>query len=376
MSDITPEGGARNLLINCAKAAAGDRLLIAYEPPEFGYFDSDAVEIVSDAAKSLGLYVDAVDVGFDPNTPHLRPDLLERFEAADIILFLARLGDQLRFSEMPNGKKIIVSFALNRALFGSGFSNGHHDAFLKIKDDINAVLAGAREVRITCPLGTDVCGRPDMNLDEDGDTSILRFPMSIFTPVPGHTFSGRVALTFLTGTGSRYYNDYNLEFDSPVFAMMQDGQLIQFEGATAEVAKAEAQYDRVSGIFGVDRNFVHSWHAGIHPGCSYPWNMRDNYEHWGGSAFGNPRILHFHTCGAYAPGEISWNVFDPTIHIDGTAFWEAGAFRADRLPQGPEILSQYPCAAALFADPSTNIGLRAVGDNKDRPMEDRRLVHT
>lgn len=60
----------------------------------------------------MGLWVDTVDVGFNPDNPYLTSDLLARFQAADIILFLARLGDQLRLSEMPQGKKVIVSFAL------------------------------------------------------------------------------------------------------------------------------------------------------------------------------------------------------------------------------------------------------------------------
>lgn len=358
---MTPEKGARNLLLNCAGAAAGDRLLIACEPPEYGYFDASAAGVVTRAARGLGLTVDAVDVGFNPDNPHLPPELLSRFEAADIILFLARLGDQLRFSDMPQGKKIIVSFALNKELFGSGFANGHHDAFLHIKEGVNAVLANASEVRITCPLGTDIRGRPQMDLSPAGDTSILRFPMSVFTPVPAHSFSGRAALTFLTGTGSKYYDDYTIEFDHPVFAVMENGRLKHFEGAPDDIARAEAQYDRVAGLFGIDRNFVHSWHAGIHPGCGYPWDMRENYEKWGGAAFGNPRILHFHTCGAYAPGEISWNIFDPSITIDGVPYWDRGVFDARLLPQGSEILSQFPCAAALFADPDPAIGLRAAG---------------
>ncbi|WP_371169332.1 hypothetical protein [Aliiroseovarius sp. 2305UL8-7] len=358
MSDMTPERGARNLLLNCAKAAAGDRLLIAYEPPEFGYFDADCVKIVGQAAQSLGLTVDIANVGFNPANPHLSDELLARFEAADIILFLARLGDQLRFSQMPQGKKVIVSFATSHELLGSGFSNGHHDAFMAIRSDINAVLAGASEVRLTCPLGTDMRGRPKMNLQPEGDTSILRFPMSIFTPVPAHSFSGRVAMTFLTGTGSKYYDDYTIEFDTPVSAVVEDGRLIRFDGDPANAERAEAHYDRVAGLFGIDRNFVHSWHAGMHPGCGYPWDMRSNYEHWGGSAFGNPRLLHFHTCGRYAPGEISWNIIDPTIIVDGVTFWDKGVFHAERLPNGPAILQKYPCAAALFADPNTDIGLR------------------
>ncbi len=361
MSDMTPERGAYNLLVNCARAAAGDRLLIAYEPAEFGYFDADSVNVVSQAARKLGLGVDTIDVGFNPDNPQLSPDLLARFEAADIILFLARLGDQLRFSDMPQGKKVIVSFALTKEMLGSGFSNGHHDAFMELKADINAVLDAASEVRITCPLGTDVSGRPVMNLQPSGDTSILRFPMSVFTPVPAHSFSGRVAISFLTGTGSKYYDDYTIEFDHPVFAMMENGRLQRFDGDPANAARAEAHYDRVANQLGIDRNFVHSWHAGIHPGCGYPWDMRENYERWGGSAFGNPRILHFHTCGAYAPGEISWNVIDPSIEIDGVTYWNHGTFHAERLPCGQSILDRHPCAAALFAHPDPDIGLRAVG---------------
>ena len=358
MPNMSPERGARNLLENCAKARAGDRLLIAFEPPKYGYFDADAVGVVSRAAESMGLEVDAVDVGFNPGNPHLPPDLLKRFEAADIILFLARLGDQLRFSDMPQGKKIIVSFATNKALFGSGFANGHHDAFLHIKSGINMVLANAGEVRITCPLGTDVRGRPSMNLAPDGDTSILRFPMSVHTPAPAHSFSGRVAMKLLTGTGSKYYDDYTLEFDNPIIAVMENGRLQHFDGNPADVARAEAHYDRVAALFGIDRDFVHSWHAGIHPGCGYWWDMRENFEHWGGVAFGNPRILHFHTCGAYAPGEISWNVIDPSVEIDGVLYWEDGEFHADRLPGGAELLAKYPCAETLFQHPETDIGLR------------------
>jgi hypothetical protein len=198
-----------------------------------------------------------------------------------------------------------------------------------------------------------------MNSGAEGDTSILRFPMSVFSPVPAHTFSGRVALAgFLTGTGSRYFDNYHLDFDGQVFAILEQGRLTGFEGDVSDVKKANAYYDRVSEVFGIERNFVHSWHAGIHPGCGYPWDINENPERWGGSAFGNPRILHFHTCGAYAPGEISWNVIDPTIIIDGVTVWDNGVFHLDRVSGGAEILAHYPCAAQCFANPDRNIGLK------------------
>ena len=301
-----------------------------------------------------------MDVGFSPDNPHLTPELKQEFEGADIILFLARLGDQLRFSDMPSGKRIVVSFALDAWLFASSFATTHHGAMMALKKKVDSALASATNVRVTCAKGSDFSGRPDMPDVSVGDTSILRFPMSIFQPVPARTFSGRVALCgFLTGTGSLYYDDYTVEFDGPVFALFQDGQLTGFEGSAHDVAAANAHYDRVSTLFQIDRNFVHSWHAGIHPGCGYTRSARDNYERWGGSSFGNPRILHFHTCGAYAPGEISWNMLDPTIAIDGVKVWENGVFHADRLDGGQAILDTYACAAAVFNAPTKEIGLPA-----------------
>ncbi len=355
---MNPQAGAKNMLLNCADAGAGERLLIAYESPKYGYYDADAVPCVVEAAREMDLDVETLDVGFSPDNPRLTPELVAHFDRADIILFLARLGDQLRFSDMPQGKRIVVNFALDAGLFGSGFGTAHHTAMMALYYQITDAFRQADLVRVTCAAGSDFSGKPEMPSREDGDTTIRRFPMSVFQPVPARTFSGKVALCgFLTGTGSLYYDDYTLEFDGPVFAILDNGRLAGFEGAASDVAAANAHYDRVSGLFGIDRNFVHSWHAGMHPGCGYFWKASDSYERWGGAAFGNPRILHFHTCGNYAPGEISWNMLDPTIEIDGIAVWERGVFHAERLPGGQEVLDTYPCAAAIFANPDPHIGL-------------------
>lgn len=350
--------GARNLLLNCGEAKAGERLLIAYEPAEFGYYRQDAFDCVLSAANEIGLITEYLDVGFTPDNPKLTPELMDHLESADIILFLARLGDQLRFSEMPKGKRIIVSFALDANLFGSGFGQADHRAMLAINEAVKSVLADAEMVHVTCPNGTDFTGRPELHLAPGGDTSIRRFPMSVFAPCPAGSFSGKVALCgFLTGTGSMYYDNYTVDFAGPLIAQFSKGRLTGFEGSKVDVAAAEQHYDQVSASFGIDRNFVHSWHAGIHPGCGFPWDARDYPERWGGVAFGNPRILHFHTCGAYAPGEISWNVVDPTIVIDGVTYWENGIFFADRLPGGAEILMNNPTVTEVFANPDRAIGL-------------------
>jgi hypothetical protein len=361
--------GAKNMLVNCAMARRGERVLIAYEPAEYGYFDAQVLNAVVKTANDLGLDVKTVNVGFSPLVSHLSPALREQIDRADIVVFLARLGDQLRFCDMPKGKRIVVSFALDTGLLGSGFGTTSHSAMVALKDMITDTMATGPEIRITCPNGTEVVGIPEMPASGVGDTTVLRFPMSVFKPVPAHSFSGRVALCgFLTGTGSQYYDNYTQEFEGRVFAYLEKGRLIRFEGSARDVIAANAHYDRVAVALGLDRDCVHSWHAGIHPGCGYLQDARDNYERWSGAAFGNPRILHFHTCGTYAPGEISWNVLDPTIWINGVPVWENGVFHPSRVAGGQEILDRYPDAARIFAHPDAHVGLHDWGLWRDTSM--------
>ncbi len=77
----------------------------------------------------------------------------------------------------------------------------------------------------------------------------------------------------------------------------------------------------------------------------------------GDSYSGRAALLHFHTGGNYAPGEISWNVIDPTITADGVAIWEDGRLYPERVPGGAEILARHPQVADMFAKPSREIGL-------------------
>jgi len=347
--------GAHNLLVNCAGAQAGQRLLIVRESPDLGYFDAALAPCIADVARGLDMQVSSVFVPFMPEAPELPAALRVRMEEADITLFLARLGDQLRFTAMPDSRAI-VCFAVTEGLLGSGYGTGDHRAFSALKDLVNRHLANTRHVHVTCPLGSDFQGCPQMG--DIADTSVLRFPVSVFAPVPGGEFSGIVALPgYLAGTGSRYYKDYLLRFSAPVLAHFAGGQLIRFSGDADDVARANQHYDSISARYGIERNRIHSWHAGIHPGCAYGWDAFENMERWSGVAFGNPRILHLHTCGANAPGEISWNVIDPTVTFDGVKVWDGGRFYPERLAGGAEILAAHPLVAALFANPDRRIGL-------------------
>lgn len=353
-----PALGATNLLRDCAQAEPGERVLIAHESADLGYYGACALPCVAEAARDLGLRVRTHDVGFCPQAPRIDAALARAIEQADIVVFLARLGDQLRFSEMPSGKRIVVCYALDAESLGTPFGTVPHAAMTALKGRIGAALRAARQVRITCAAGTDVRGVPTLPDGTGSDTTLRRFPLSVFQPVPAATFSGRVALCgFLTGTGSLYYAPYTVTTHAPLHAVFERGRLTGFDGTPQDVRAAERHYDSVATRFGIERDMVHSWHAGIHPGCAFADTAQGNYERWSGSAFGNPRLLHFHTCGAYAPGEISWNVLDPTIEIDGVAVWDAGVLHPERLAGGAALLDAWPGLASVCDAPDRRVGL-------------------
>ncbi|MEL6798577.1 MAG: hypothetical protein AAFO80_01760 [Pseudomonadota bacterium] len=350
--------GALNLLVGCGKAMTGERVLIVHEPAREEYYGTVIVEGVVEAAGALGLRVQRVETAFEPEATEVRPDLHAQMAAADLTVFLARLGDQLRFKSMPDGTRAVICYALNAWSLASPFGMAPYAAFLALKSCIDDASLAARHFRITCPAGTDVEGTVSPSPTSLEDVSISRFPMSVVRPIPAAGFSGRVALCgFLTGTGSMYYEPFSCFFEGPVAALVREGRLTGFEGSDADVARANAHYDFVAGRYGVDRDFVHSWHAGLHPGCSHPGPASDNMMKWSGSAFGNPRLLHFHTCGAYAPGEISWNVLDATVELDGVAVWDKGRLHPDRVRGGAEVLAAYPDVAELFAAPLREVGV-------------------
>ncbi len=362
-ADAAPDAlrdGARNLLLGCAGARAGESLLILHEDPALGYFGEGLAEAVAGAASELGLRTTLMAAPFSPDAASLDADQTAAVAAHDHALFLARAGDQLRFRAMPPGSRPVVSYVLDRQMLASPFGRADYAAFVALKASFDALFADAREIRATCPLGTDIMGRAPRSASSDGpaDVSIKRFPMSVFAPLDAQGFEGRVAVArLLVGTGSRYYEPYGLPLESTLSARIGGGRLLGWAGEAAEVARAEAHYAHVAALFGIDGGVVHSWHAGIHPGCAFDGSAHDAYGRWSGSAFGNPRLLHFHTCGAYAPGEICWNVMDPTIMVDGITVFDRGRIVIDAVPGAAAVLEASPDVAALFAAPDPRTGL-------------------
>ena len=354
------QGAVENMLCRCAGLGPGQTLLIVAEACDDGYYDPALAPAVAAAAGAMGIAATLVTLPFCAEAEPLPPALMAASTAADRTLFLSRRGDQLRFDGALAALAPVVCYALDRGMMTSGFGRADHRAFAALLGCLNAALARAQHIRVTCPLGTDFAGPGARFPDGGGEVSVRRFPLSVFSPVPAADYAGTIAVAgFLTGTGKTLYQPHDLPLGDVLRVGFCGDQIVGFRGPDASAAAAH--YDRVGRLLGLDARYVHSWHAGIHPGCAYPSLAAENPARWGGSAFGNPRVLHFHSCGAEPPGEISLNVIDPTIRLDGVPVWEDGRLFPERVAGGAEILARFPDVAALFRDPARAVGLDGHG---------------
>lgn len=90
-----------NMLFGCAGAEPGERLLVLEEPPDLGHYDNDLAPAIVEAAEGLGLHVLRHDIGFSPEPAEFADAVMAQMASADHILYLARLGDQMRFRPCP-----------------------------------------------------------------------------------------------------------------------------------------------------------------------------------------------------------------------------------------------------------------------------------
>ena len=352
--------GADNLLIGCIQAKPGERLLLLREDSCHGFYDCAAPAFVADYARLIGLDVIELEVDAPGQGIGLPDSVAEVMQHVDHALFFARMGDQLRFDVMPGKCSKTISYAFDVACLGSRFGTTPYRLMADVKAFIDHAVISSEEIRITCPLGTDLTGCLEgMTMDPvGGEVQVNRFPLTVFKPVPAQSFSGKVALSrWLVGSGAHYYQPYQARFEGTVFALIEQGRVVSYEGPTDVVDMIRDHHSRVGDMFDIDPGLVHSWHAGIHPQTFYPLPAEHNLARWSALAFGSPRYLHFHVCGEEPPGEISWTVIDPTVALDGVPAWKNGRLVLAETSEAQAILERYPGATDLFTDPMMDIGI-------------------
>jgi hypothetical protein len=353
---------ARNLFLTCGQCAPGDRVLLVHETEVDGYYDPGLVDELHHAARALGLAVSTHGVRLHRDVRDPDATLRAKMANADCTVFLARLGDQIRYRTQDADSSQIVCYALDREMFASPFAGADYAGFDRLRSLINTAVASAETIRVTCPLGTDFTGTTPAFPSSGADTTRKRFPISIAAPIPASTFQGDIVQSgFLTGTGSHFYTPYACGISDALKVSFKANQITGFDGSARDVDAARAHYAFVSQTYGLDQYHVHSWHAGIHPGLRYRDFAGTSTERWSGGAFGNPRVLHMHTCGDYAPGEISLNVIDATVTLDGVAVWQDGRIYPERIAGGAALLAEHPDLARVFANPEQDVGLASDG---------------
>lgn len=357
-ADANKFSGALTLLRDCVGGESGQRLLIVSEPAGSGFYDDVAPAITASAGRTLGLRVYQTESSCFLKSAEDKDMLLETLRGFDHIVFFSRVGDQIRFDDDSALPSSTMCYTLDLEALNSEFGTACYFGLCDVRKAVDDAFRNAGHVQVTCPLGTDYAGQPDWPEGAPIEVRIKRFPMLISRPIPAAGMHGRVALSrFLVGTGSRFYDPYCLPLTDVVFARVDGDRILGFEGEPDEVSKVAQHYAHVSELFAIDAHCVHSWHAGIHPGCHFQPRAESDILRWSGTAFGNPRILHFHTCGNYAPGEISWNILDPTIRIDDVAIWEDGRLYPERLAGSDQIRQQHPELMKLYEYPRREVGL-------------------
>ena len=347
--ELSPlQSGIHNLLFNCAELNSGDRLLVVSEDPALGWYDPLVSEKLVIEARKFGVETKLLRV----NGPdeELGEDALKYINDATCVIFLARIGDQNRFEPRENNKKVVMSYARTVGTLASSFGTIPYPAVVEMKKAIERIFARAELIHIKCPNGTNLIGESgELNKKAKTDVSMLRFPMVVPMPISARNFSGRVRLIdYLTSTGSRYYEPASVFLEEPIFVYIESGKINRFEGNSKVISRVESHYSKISKLFQIDKDIVHSWHAGIHPGITYDKPIIENPDRWSNTMFASPRYLHFHTCGDYAPGEICWMVRDPSILIDDKPLWLKGEICARKFPETSECLSNWPQLSSVY----------------------------
>lgn len=339
--------GAKNLLVNCARLTAGENLLIISESRDLGWYDEKTAEFIFNVACEMGVSVTKVDVGRPENVRC--PNLTKMIETNDCTIFFSRIGDQDRFSHPKAGTRSVMCYIRDLDMLASAFGTTEYGAIRELKLAIDNILSEAHCIEITCPLGTNLVSNMAQTEAAAEDVGVLRFPLGVPAPVEAKSFSGTLVMDrYLAPTGSRIYDPPYLKLDEPVFAIINMGRIIDFTGPEPAVKCVKEHYSRVAGQFGIDADIVHSWHAGIHPGCDYKTPESDDPDRWSNTVFCHPEYVHFHTCGDYAPGEISCTLPGHTIKINGITLWKDGKLLPHILERTKACLKKWPELNNLF----------------------------
>ena len=243
-----------------------------------------------------------------------------------------------------------MSYARNCESLASIFGTLDYNLNILIKDAIDRLIENSNRIEINCPLGTNLIGKISQDNSEVKEVSVLRFPILVPKPVNAKSFSGKVVLNnYLTSTGSRVYTPNFIKINGEITIYIENGSITDIQGTSDDVNNIINHYTYVSQKFGIDGHAVHSWHPGIHPGAKDNKFYEYDPDKWSNTVFGQPKYLHFHTCGNYAPGEICWMIPNHTVLIDDKPLWKDGELMLNGFGHTKGLLEKYAALKNAFS---------------------------
>ena len=339
---------ARNLLVNCAGLRRSDSLLIVRENESLGWYKNDISDFILKSANDMGIDAFLHEVG--PPEKSQNKEFYEKMNQYSCVIFFARLGDQNRFENKGFSSKRVMSYARNCESLASIFGTLDYNLNILIKDAIDQLIENSSRIEINCPLGTNLIGKISQDNSEIKEVSVLRFPILVPKPVDAKSFSGKVVLNnYLTSTGSRVYTPNFIKINDEITIYIENGSITDIQGTSDDVNNIINHYTYVSQKFGIDRHVVHSWHPGIHPGAKDNKFYEYDPDKWSNTVFGQPKYLHFHTCGNYAPGEICWMIPNHTVLIDDKPLWKDGELILNGFEHTKGLLEKYTTLKNAFS---------------------------
>ncbi|MGB1010159.1 MAG: hypothetical protein ACPGVP_10570 [Thiolinea sp.] len=334
--------GIDNLLLTCMQLKAGETVLLVTEPEHELMYSRTIPYKVAARIQKLNAEVALYEHPLVSGVGDFSLELVAKMKRVDHVLFLSRIGDYSRFMPFSDSAKKTQCYALDEAMFASHYAGACYQLMTGLHQKLETELMQAKEWRIRCPLGTDLSGTfcwPSLQGGVDEDFSLNMFPVTTFKPIPCNTAHGRVALSrWLMPGAAVKVEPARIYLESTVMAEVQDGLIAEFTGTANDVQAVNEHYDRVANTLGINRNRVHSWHAGLNPHTFFTGCIVNDLDRWEGLSFASPRYLHLHTCGDIAPSEISWSVFNPTVEIDGETWWQDGQLVWYRRPDNMELI--------------------------------------
>ncbi len=349
------ENGAFNLLVNCVGVRPGQHVLLVGERGEGAFFDADICDTIAATVEKLGARPEIVIVS-DPGKPGpLAPTIPDALQRVDHAVFFSRLGDRIRFAGTSGRATKTMCYIPDTRYLANPYAQLPYVLFEKLSAALVSAMGASRQCVMTCPLGTSLTVAISGPVVAQ-EFAVKQFPVLIIPPVSCHSLSGRIALSrFLISTSTKVREDSLMTFDGVVFAIVENGHIVGFDGPLETVGRIRRHFERIAGACGGDAFALNSWHAGIYPPTYFEGCATDNIERWGDIAFGSPRYTHMHACGN-PPGDVCISLFDTTISFDGQDFWRDGQLSFLTTPVAQALLRAYKCTD-IAKQGSASIGI-------------------